>query len=85
MRIATMLSTAAVVIVLVVIAGCIVSDELTTLTIQPDGSADWIKFQSNIRSTEQGAKGAQELAKFADSLIPAVRRISSVSPKQMVR
>ena len=66
MRIATVLSTAAVVIALVVIAGCIVSDELTTLTIQPDGSADWIKFRSNIRSTEQGAKGAQELAKFAD-------------------
>lgn len=48
------------------IAGCIVSDELTTITIQPDGSADWIRFQSNIRSTEQGAKGVQELQKFVE-------------------
>lgn len=48
------------------IAGCIVSDELTTLTIQPDGSADWIRFQSNIRSTESGTKGAQELKKFVE-------------------
>lgn len=48
------------------IAGCIVSDELTTLTIQPDGSADWIRFQSNIRSTESGAKGTQELKKFVE-------------------
>lgn len=48
------------------ILGCIVSDELTTITIQPDGSADWVKFQSNIRSSEPGAKGAQELKKFVD-------------------
>lgn len=48
------------------VTGCIVSDELTMLTIQPDGSADWIKIQSNIRSTESGEKGAQELKKFID-------------------
>lgn len=48
------------------IAGCIVSDELTTITIQPDGSADWIRFQSNIHSTESGEKGAQELKKFVE-------------------
>lgn len=64
MRKTTFLSTAAV--ALVWVAGCIVSDELTTITIQPDGSADWIRFQSNIRSTEKGEKGAQELQKFAD-------------------
>jgi hypothetical protein len=48
------------------IVGCIVSDELTTITIQPDGSADWVKFQSNIRSSEPGAKGQQELKKFVE-------------------
>ncbi len=64
MKTTAFLSTAAATIIL--IAGCIVSDELTTITIRPDGSADWIRFQSNIRSTEQGEKGAQELKKFAD-------------------
>ncbi len=64
MRNAILFFTAAIVSSL--IAGCIVSDELTTITIQPDGSADWIRFQSNIRSTEPGAKGAQELKKFVD-------------------
>jgi hypothetical protein len=48
------------------VAGCIVSDQITTITIQPDGSADWIKFQSNIRSSEQGAKGAEELKRFVE-------------------
>lgn len=51
---------------LLLLAGCIVSDELTTITIQPDGSADWIRFQSNIRSTEKGEKRTQELKKFVD-------------------
>lgn len=49
------------------VGGCIVSDELTTITIQPDGSADWVRFQSNIRSTEKGAKGEQELRRFVAS------------------
>lgn len=62
MRKTIFLSTAAAALVLV--AGCIVNDELTTITIHPDGSADWIRFQSNIRSTEKGAKGAQELQKL---------------------
>lgn len=65
MRTVLLVFTGAVVSSLL-IAGCIVSDELTTITIQPDGSADWIRFQSNIRSTETGAKGAQELKKFVD-------------------
>jgi hypothetical protein len=46
------------------LAGCIVSDEVTTITIEPDGSADCVRFQSNIRSSEEGAKGAEELKKF---------------------
>ena len=46
-------------------AGCIISDELTTITIQPDGSAEWTRFQSNVRSTEQGTKAEQELQKYA--------------------
>ena len=57
MRKTALLSTAAARIIL--IAGYIVSDELTTITIQPDGSADWVRFQSNIRSTEKGEKGTQ--------------------------
>lgn len=47
-------------------ASCIVSDQFTTLTIQPDGSADWLRFQSNIRSTEKGDKGAEELKRFVE-------------------
>lgn len=46
--------------------GCIVRDELTTITVNPDGSAEWIRHQSNIRSTEKGTKGAEELQKFVD-------------------
>lgn len=53
-------------VTLILVAGCIVSDELTTITIQPDGSADWTRFRSNIRSTEKGEKGAQELKKVVD-------------------
>lgn len=48
------------------IIGCIVSDELTTITIRPDGSADWVQFKSNVRSSETGDKRAQELLKFID-------------------
>jgi hypothetical protein len=64
MRTISLLVTAAV--TLVIIAGCIVSDQVTTITVQPDGSADWVKFQSNIRSTEKGAKGAEELRRFVE-------------------
>jgi hypothetical protein len=46
------------------LAGCIVSDQLTTFTIRPDGSAEWVRFQSNIRSSEPGAKGDEELKRF---------------------
>jgi hypothetical protein len=47
-------------------AGCIVSDELSTITIQPDGSADIVKFRSNIRSTETGSKGETELQRYVE-------------------
>jgi hypothetical protein len=46
--------------------GCIISDEVTTVTIRPDGSADLVKFNSNIRSTEQGSKGDEELRQYAE-------------------
>ena len=64
MRTTTLLLTAAA--TLVMVAGCIVSDQITTITVQPDGSADWVKFQSNIHSTEKGAKGANELKRFVE-------------------
>ncbi len=46
------------------LAGCIINDELTTLTIRSDGSADWVRFQSNVRSTEKGEKGILQLKSF---------------------
>ena len=51
----------------VLVAGCIVSDELTTITIQPDGSADMVKFCSNIRSTEKGSKAEEELRRYIEA------------------
>jgi len=53
-----------VAVVIAVGTSCIVSDQMNTLTIHPDGSADWSKFRSNIRSTEEGEKGAAELQRF---------------------
>lgn len=47
-----------------VITGCIVSDQLTTLTINPDGSGDVILFVSNIRSTQEGEKGTAEISDY---------------------
>lgn len=48
------------------VAGCILNDELTTMVIRPDGSADWFCFRSNIRSSEKAQKGAQELLKVIE-------------------
>lgn len=45
--------------------GCIIGDELSTITIHPDGSADLVKLQSNVHSSEQGAKGDEELRRYA--------------------
>lgn len=47
--------------------GCIVHDQLMTLTINPDGSADLIVFRSNIRSTEEGKKAEAEIAEYRAS------------------
>ena len=52
--------------ILILIAGCIICDEITTITIRPDGSADWVKFRSNVRSSETGDKRAQELRTFIE-------------------
>lgn len=46
--------------------GCIVLDEITTLSIRPDGSSELVVFHSNVRSTEQGGKAEEELKQFAD-------------------
>lgn len=54
----------AALIVAVFLEGCIVSDQLTTFTIHPDGSADYVLFRSNLRSTESGAKAEKELADY---------------------
>ena len=61
---AASLTCAALVAVALLIGGCIASDQLTTITIQPDGSAELVKFQSNIRSTETGEKAAEELRNY---------------------
>jgi hypothetical protein len=55
-----------VVLIVGLMAGCIVSDELTTIAIQPDGSADIVKFRSNIRSSEEGSKGEAELQRYVE-------------------
>lgn len=52
---------------LLFLGGCIVSDELTTLTINPDGSAELVTMRSNIRSSEPGEKGDGELADYKSS------------------
>lgn len=48
----------------VLAGGCIVSDHVATIVLQADGSAEWMRYLSNIRSTEAGAKGAEELRQF---------------------
>jgi hypothetical protein len=57
---------AIVLFVSAVLGGCIVSDQLTTLTIHPDGSADFLRFQSNIHSNQTGTKGDEELRRFVE-------------------
>jgi len=52
--------------VLLLVTSCIVNDELTIISILADGSADWVRFQSNIRSTEKGEKRVEELGRFVD-------------------
>lgn len=54
----------AALITLLVLAGCIVGDQLTTLTVNPDGSAEYVIFRSNLHSTEVGAKADKEVADY---------------------
>jgi hypothetical protein len=54
----------AVLLSVLLITGCIVGDELTTLTVHPDGSADLIMFRSNLRSTQKGDRAEAELADY---------------------
>lgn len=54
----------AALVTLLVLAGCIVGDQLTTLTVHPDGSAEYVIFRSNLHSTEVGAKADKEIADY---------------------
>jgi hypothetical protein len=44
--------------------GCVVGDQLTTITICSDGSADLLVMRSNLRSTQQGDDGQKEIADY---------------------
>ena len=50
----------------VLLVGCIVSDELTTFSIRPDGSADLVLYRSNVRSTEERSKAEEELRSYVE-------------------
>ena len=52
--------------VTVLCAGCIVLDEVTTVSIRPDGSSHLVVFDSNVRSTEQGAEAEKELKRYVE-------------------
>jgi hypothetical protein len=56
-----------VVISLLLVVGCITGDEVTTLTVHPDGSADLVLFRSNLRSTQKGEDAKSELADYRKS------------------
>jgi hypothetical protein len=49
------------------LVGCIVGDEITTITLEPDGSAEVVLFRSNLRSSESGAKAEQDVQQYAES------------------
>ena len=57
-------SACLVVLPLLVLAGCIIGDELTTVTVHPDGSAELVIFRSNLHSTEAGEKADKEVADY---------------------
>ncbi|MCA9063720.1 MAG: hypothetical protein KDA96_11695, partial [Planctomycetaceae bacterium] len=50
-----------------ILAGCIVGDRVTTFTINPDGSAELMIWQSNLHSTQTGEAAVRELADFRTS------------------
>lgn len=54
----------AVLISFLLVSGCIVGDQLTTLTIHPDGSADLVVFRANLHSTQKGEPGEKELGNY---------------------
>ncbi|MGE5195102.1 MAG: hypothetical protein ACM3U2_21620 [Deltaproteobacteria bacterium] len=52
-------------LVLILFAGgCVVGDELTTFTLNSDGSADLVVFRSNLHSTENAELREKELAEY---------------------
>lgn len=51
-------------ILILVAGGCVVGDELTTFTLNSDGSADLVVFRSNLHSTEKGEKAEKELGEY---------------------
>jgi hypothetical protein len=58
------LAGAAILALAALMGGCIVSDQLTTITIHPDGSAEFIKVLLNVHSSETGAKADEELQRY---------------------
>jgi len=52
--------------VVLLASGCIECDEVTTLTVQPDGAAEWVRFRSDVHSTEAGEKGQAELRRYVE-------------------
>lgn len=54
-------------LLILVASGCVVGDELTTFTLNSDGSADLVVFRSNLHSTEKGEKGEKELAEYREN------------------
>jgi hypothetical protein len=58
----------AILLPLLLVGGCIVGDQLTTITVHPDGSADLVEFRSNLHSTEKGDKAEKELADYKASI-----------------
>lgn len=63
---------------LLLFAGCVVGDQLTTITVHPDGAADLVIFSSNLHSTQTGEEGKRELAEYR-------ARFDSQSLDEMVR
>jgi hypothetical protein len=58
------IATAIAVLATLFLSGCIVLDQVTTISVHPDGSAKLVLFHSNIRSTEDGPKADQELRQY---------------------
>lgn len=61
-----LLTAGAVVAAALLLSGCILRDETTTITIAPDGSASVVVVHSNIRSTQEGERGEEALRQYAE-------------------